>query len=576
MKTLQHHDLLMALVLICFGIFTFAVYLYSLCPTVYLIDSGELATVSYTLGIAHPTGYPLYTILSRLFTFLPVEPVQSVNLFSALLSVIAGVLVYIIAYRIFHTRISALLPALIFAFAPITWRAAVTNEVYALTGLFTVLIFLMFLQASNTRSVYILLYCIGLAFTNHVIIFSLALPVIIYLCIGYRPKFKYMLHGFIFFICGISLYIYLIARIKGGALIAWGGTYNLERLLWHVTGKQYQVWMFSLSFNEMMHNFLNGIGLIARNFQYIFLVPVFAGFVHLYRNERSKFLLFTGIILCNLLYAVNYSIPDIESYYIPAFCTCCIVAMYGFSFIKKYLTWFTVFPAGIALVLLNYNACSLRHNTFAYDYSRAHVEHLPENSLVIFTLWDIYSPTLYLQHVQNIRTDIVLIDKELLRRTWYIRYLEQAYPEFFDSVRSTIDAYMLELYKFEYGEPYNPQVIQARYVNMLQSFINEHLGSHNVYLAMPYPDSDISQINLMYDAVPYGLLIQILKDTSAYRPFDFSNLKIYYPVTAYDERLIHNRDLVKRMIRGNIHFLIQHGDTVATENAQQWLNEWTR
>ena len=46
-----------------------AVYVYTLAPSVVHIDSGELATVQATLGIAHPTGYPLFTVVGYLFLF---------------------------------------------------------------------------------------------------------------------------------------------------------------------------------------------------------------------------------------------------------------------------------------------------------------------------------------------------------------------------------------------------------------------------------------------------------------------------------------------------------------------------
>ena len=49
----------------------FIVYLTTLCPTTNFIDSGELATVAYTLGIAHPTGYPLFTLMGWIFAHLP-------------------------------------------------------------------------------------------------------------------------------------------------------------------------------------------------------------------------------------------------------------------------------------------------------------------------------------------------------------------------------------------------------------------------------------------------------------------------------------------------------------------------
>ena len=46
-------------------------YIGTLARSVTFVDSGELAAVCHTLGIAHPPGYPLYTMLGRLGTLLP-------------------------------------------------------------------------------------------------------------------------------------------------------------------------------------------------------------------------------------------------------------------------------------------------------------------------------------------------------------------------------------------------------------------------------------------------------------------------------------------------------------------------
>src|SRR5438477_1620300 len=40
-------------------------YLRTLCPTVYLGDSGEIATAIVTGGVIHPPGYPLFSLLGR-------------------------------------------------------------------------------------------------------------------------------------------------------------------------------------------------------------------------------------------------------------------------------------------------------------------------------------------------------------------------------------------------------------------------------------------------------------------------------------------------------------------------------
>ena len=77
------------------SLFTFLVYLKTLAPTVSFIDSGELAAVACTLGVAHPTGYPLFTLLGWVFSELPIlgEEIVRLNVMAAFFCA-AGVLVF--------------------------------------------------------------------------------------------------------------------------------------------------------------------------------------------------------------------------------------------------------------------------------------------------------------------------------------------------------------------------------------------------------------------------------------------------------------------------------------------------
>ena len=54
------------------GALSFIVYFMTMAPGLQFIDSGELSTVAALLGIAHPTGYPLFTLIGWLFAHLPV------------------------------------------------------------------------------------------------------------------------------------------------------------------------------------------------------------------------------------------------------------------------------------------------------------------------------------------------------------------------------------------------------------------------------------------------------------------------------------------------------------------------
>ncbi|PIV53793.1 MAG: hypothetical protein COS17_01985, partial [Elusimicrobia bacterium CG02_land_8_20_14_3_00_37_13] len=49
----------------------FQVYLYTMFPTIAPYrDAGEMATVIHTLSVAHPPGYPLYTLIGKIFVLL--------------------------------------------------------------------------------------------------------------------------------------------------------------------------------------------------------------------------------------------------------------------------------------------------------------------------------------------------------------------------------------------------------------------------------------------------------------------------------------------------------------------------
>jgi hypothetical protein len=67
------------------------VYTATMCCSVGFKDSGELATVICSLGIAHPTGYPLFTLLGRCWIMIPsaAEEILRLNFFAAVLTAIA-------------------------------------------------------------------------------------------------------------------------------------------------------------------------------------------------------------------------------------------------------------------------------------------------------------------------------------------------------------------------------------------------------------------------------------------------------------------------------------------------------
>ena len=133
-------------------------YLITCAPSVVFGDGGEFQFVPYILGIAHPTGYPLYVILGWVWSHvLPLGDVaHRMNLFSALWAALAIGLSYPLALRAVRegaprlspgaARLAAASATATFAVGQAFWSQAVIAEVYSLNAFFVVLVLLLLLR----------------------------------------------------------------------------------------------------------------------------------------------------------------------------------------------------------------------------------------------------------------------------------------------------------------------------------------------------------------------------------------------------------------------------------------------
>lgn len=153
------------------GLASLILYARTTAPSVVAVfdDSLEFQVVLPTLGIAHPTGYPLYTLLGYLFTRLPwQEPAYATNLLSALAAAAAVAFLYLAAHELSGQRWAALLAAAQFATIPIWWSQATVAEVYALHGLLQAVTLWLALRWSHGRGkLWPLAGALGLGLAHH-------------------------------------------------------------------------------------------------------------------------------------------------------------------------------------------------------------------------------------------------------------------------------------------------------------------------------------------------------------------------------------------------------------------------
>ena len=158
------------------GLAVFVLYLSTLAPTVLYYtsetkDAPVLPVAAYVLGISHPTGYPTYTILTHLFTYLPVGDVAyRVNLASAVFGALAVAALYAVGLRLSGSIVAALIGAAAFGTNPLFWSQAVIAEVYTLHVLFLAAALLALLVWREKREDgYLLLaaFVLGLSMTHN-------------------------------------------------------------------------------------------------------------------------------------------------------------------------------------------------------------------------------------------------------------------------------------------------------------------------------------------------------------------------------------------------------------------------
>ena len=141
---------------------TFIVYFKTMAPTVSFWDTGEFIATSHILGIPHPPGSPLFLLIGKFFSLIPISSdiAFRVNILSPIFSSLTISLLFLICNQFIERlnnyspsdsflRISSsFIASLTFAFTHSHWFNAVETEVYAFSGFITALVVYLILVCS--------------------------------------------------------------------------------------------------------------------------------------------------------------------------------------------------------------------------------------------------------------------------------------------------------------------------------------------------------------------------------------------------------------------------------------------
>ncbi|MCL5029848.1 MAG: DUF2723 domain-containing protein [Bacteroidetes bacterium] len=579
------------------GLLVFIVYLTTLAPSVVEIDSGELAAVQATLGIAHPTGYPLFTMLGHLFYLIPFpfSKIYQLNLLTAIWCSL-GIMVFVYTSKLvldnavkfvpkkflyspkdqsknkkqkgsaskkdntifeipeIKKYLGAIFGGLILAFSRTYWTQGTSVEVYSLQLFLINLIILFLIKAyiykddSNHLNFFnpwiLFAVFLALGFSNHMTTLFI-LPGVAYL---YFEKYRFNKKSFIkiifmliFFIpLLVLIYSYLPIRATQNPILNWGNPNNFTRIMRHVGGDQYHVGLFTSTaaaakqFNYFVSN-LPGEFLIGL---FICLVGIIFTFI-----QYRKFFYF-GIItfLFTVLYSINYDIHDIDSYFLLAYVALAFFAVFGvvqlLSLLKHskhpYATPIVLISIFLLVqVYFNYQIVDQSDVYTFEDYTKNILNACDKNAIIFSYEWDyLVSPSYYFQYVEKIRPDVTVVDKELLRRSWYYSQLNYDHPKLLSGMQPDVNAFTEALAPFESGGQFDPNLLETLYRKIMTDLVATNIDKRPFYIAPELFEVEMQKgmftLPKGYTLVPDLFLFKVVKG-NGYVPAPDPNFKIRLP-----------------------------------------------
>ena len=406
------------------GALLFAVYAAGACPTIYVGDSGELVTAVHLLGIPHPTGYPAYVLLGKLWTLL--IPFGSIawrmSLFSAACGAAACALLFFLLRRLLGLHpLAALLSALLLAFAPSFWAEANVQRVYTLNALFAVLgvwaAWRWHQRRSGARLALTALVC-GLGATNHTFLAVEGLAIGVF-ALWVEPALlrrpREVLGAAAAGVAGLLPYLYLPLRSRADPRLDWGDPETLDRFLAVVLRRDFwdRAWI------ESSGDFLTIAADWGRS---LFLESAWIGpglavlAIAAARRRGWPVLLPALVMLANLVsVALHGSRTDLfiwHRYYIPSYAMLALLAGLGCQLLLERLpraAWALPLAAPLFLLVTGWSAFDRSRYRVAEAFAEEVLRSLPPGAHLSASDDNVLFALLYLHFVEGRRPDLDLV-----------------------------------------------------------------------------------------------------------------------------------------------------------------------
>ena len=519
----------------------FAVYLSTICPTVYVGDSGEFTAAAFCLGIPHNSGYPLYSLLGKLFCFIPLGHIGfRLNLMSTFFAVLTVWLVYSFILKITSSQVSAFVGAFVLAFTPILWSQTVSAEIYTLHTFFVALLIRLLWWWDEKRTLSrlaLFVFVTGISFGNHMQTVMLA-PAVLFIILSGDYKTLVSFKNFFFlsvlFVSALLLYLYLPIRTEAGAAIHWGDPNTLKRFLAHVTASAHRGG-YVLTKGPLEYFYRTGEALYSIGAQFgVVLIFALLGWLKSASLRWRTF--FVAVILFDLIYTVFLNIISLEitPFGLPTCIVMAILTGIGIAHILKatrrndligkmaHKTMrgaFCILPA--ILLTFNLGLCNQSHNYTAYEHALNIFRTVNSRSTLFLDGDNNLFPVIYGRIVERMREDVILYDR-------YDLFFKMPFP---DNLNDVFCGRWKDL----------KPIVEKNIVEKAQHGV--FLAAYNPFtFSMPY----------RYSLLPYGILYRVFEDKEFYDQKEVEDIWNHYSKESFYDNF--ERDFMTREVSAYFHF----------------------
>jgi len=423
-------------------------------------DGGDLITAAWVLGVPHPTGYPTYTLLAWLFTWIPYGSVAwRVHLMSGLLGAGTVALVYVIGRRLSADRpgatstLGAAVGAWLLAFATLFWGHALIAEVYALHLFFVALVLWLMLRWRDGKSrLAWAALAFGLGMGNHITLTFVAPLVLALLWSGRRRlSWRGVLLAALALAIGLSVYAYLPWRAAADPIVNWGDPDNWEGFRWAVTGQGYRRFFFALPADALVPRLQEWWRIGSGQFPVLAWPLAVLGLLGLARRERWLALGTFVHAAVNLVYSVGYDVTDAFVHLLPVTLYLGLwmgqgaVVLLGAArelgarlhrprllrrpWLLSGLVIATLACLPLISLVEKWEGMDLTHDYQASSYAVQALETVEPDALILvssdhhtFALW-------YYRYVLQMRPDVAVVNYLMMTFDWYRDTIATHHPE---------------------------------------------------------------------------------------------------------------------------------------------------